>query len=279
LIFLTGGTPVVAKPVCFLIRLFYRILLALAYRIEALLPISFPTGWRLLGLLSAVLLAYVLTTFFFRKKQSAVALSIAVAFSILVIGQYTYRMTEKNCFLVTILGEKKQMVVVVSYQNRTDVIDITGNHRNPELVAAYTTEQGIRRLNALCLTKHAQQMRVAYPETANLEIQQAIVPTDCVLSENTTIAGVTPLQLDEFVLTDPAFSITWQEDMLSIVYGTMAFCIGTSMTEIPQGEWQAVICTSWNPKTDSAPDFLYLKETSIQLRVTQSGTWSLTELR
>jgi hypothetical protein len=188
-------------------------------------------------------------------------------------------MTEKNCFLVTILGEKKQMVVVVSYQNRTDVIDITGNHRNPELVAAYTTEQGIRRLNALCLTKHAQQMRVAYPETANLEIQQAIVPTDCVLSENTTIAGVTPLQLDEFVLTDPAFSITWQEDMLSIVYGTMAFCIGTSMTEIPQGEWQAVICTSWNPKTDSAPDFLYLKETSIQLRVTQSGTWSLTELR
>ena len=131
------------------------------------------------------------------------SLAIVISFGILLAGQAVYRASEQRCFLVTVLGQKQEEVVVVTYAGKTDVIDLTGDHRNPKYVEAYCAEQGITRLNTLCLTKYADQMRIAYPDALwEMPVAETAVPADCWIPADADFMETKPLQTDKFTVED-----------------------------------------------------------------------------
>ena len=82
-IFLTGGVGIIAKPVCFCLKLLYDGMMLLGYGLRTLIPVMFPTGWKQLPLLSSILILFVLTVICFRRNRRTAAASIAVSFGIL----------------------------------------------------------------------------------------------------------------------------------------------------------------------------------------------------
>ena len=105
-----------------------------AYGLRDFIEFLFPTGWKLLPMLCGILLLFVLLIFYTKRSRKAVSLAIVISFGILLAGQAVYRASEQRCFLVTVLGQKQEEVVVVTYAGKTDVIDLTGDHRNPKYV-------------------------------------------------------------------------------------------------------------------------------------------------
>ena len=278
-IFLTGGVGFVAKPICLLLRWLYDLLMLFAYGLRELVPVMFPTGWDMLPILTGLLTAFVLLTFLQKHSRRAVAGSLVLSFVILLVGQMVYRMGERNIFTIAVLGQKQEMVLAVTYQGKTDIIDLTGHHKNPDYVQAYLSERGIRRLDSLCLTKRADQMRIAYPTTLGfVEAEETAVPTDCWIPSDADLMGTVPQQTDALVLRDMQYAITLENGVVEIEYGTLRFCIGTKLSELPEGTWDGVICTAWNGEADVLPEQTYCKETSLCIRVREDGSWNVEEL-
>lgn len=278
LIFLTGGVGFVAKPVCFLLKLLYDLLKLMAYGLRDFIPFLFPTGWKLLPMLCGILLLFVLLIFYTKRSRKAVSLAIVISFGILLAGQAVYRASEQRCFLVTVLGQKQEEVVVVTYAGKTDVIDLTGDHRNPKYVEAYCAEQGITRLNTLCLTKYADQMRIAYPDALwEMPVAETAVPADCWIPADADFMETKPLQTDKFTVEDTQYTLTESDGIVWITFGNLHFCVGTTIQELPDTA-DAVICTRWNGEPDAMLEETYAKEDAVQIRVYPDGSWNVNTL-
>ena len=274
----TSVSVCVAKPVCFLLKLLYDLLKLMAYGLRDFIPFLFPTGWKLLPMLCGILLLFVLLIFYTKRSRKAVSLAIVISFGILLAGQAVYRASEQRCFLVTVLGQKQEEVVVVTYAGKTDVIDLTGDHRNPKYVEAYCAEQGITRLNTLCLTKYADQMRIAYPDTLwEMPVAETAVPADCWIPADADFMGTKPLQTDKFTVEDTQYTLTESDGIVWITFGNLHFCVGTTIQELPDTT-DAVICTRWNGEPDAMPEETYAKEDAVQIRVYPDGSWNVNTL-
>ena len=296
IVFLTGGVGLVLKPAAVLLRLMYRILLLFSYGLQRLVPAMFPTGWKLLPLLVCLLIGFAVLVAFLKKRQRTTAAALAISIALLYAGQTAYQMGERSVFRVTVLGQKKDAVVVIAYQGRTDVIDLTGGYRNPKYVKAWLQSEGIRTLSTLCLTKNADQMRVCYPQTMPLvSAEEAAVPSDCWLPEPVFLMGAEIYQTDLVQITDPLYTVTLADDVLQIQFGNLRFCVGTTLEKLPDGEWNAVICNRWNGGEDTVfpeqtklvlrrqpapedilPPETYVQEEAVQLRVTAFGEVTVT---
>lgn len=278
-IFLTNGVGFVAKPICLLLRWMYDLLMLLAYGLRKLIPTMFSTGWDLLPVLTGILAAFVFLLFVQKHSRRIVAGALVLSFGILLAGQTVYRLGERDIFTIAVLGQKQEMVLVVTYRGKTDVIDLTGHHKNPDYVQAYLSEHGIRRLDSLCLTKRADQMRIAYSETLKfVEAEETAVPITCWIPSDADLMGSLPQQTDALVLQDAQYRVTLENNVVEIMYGTLRFCIGTKLSELPEGTWDGVICTAWNGEEDVLPEQTYCKETSLQIRVREDGSWNAEEL-
>ncbi len=271
-IFLTGGIGLVAKPICMILRLLYRLLMIMGYGLQSLVPTMFPTGWRLLPILVVVLMLFVLLVFFQKHRQRTVSAALAVSFAILLVGQAVYRLGERSVFQVTVMGKGSEMVVAVTYQGRTDILDLTGDHRNPQYVQNYLASNGIRHLNTLCLMKNASQMYVSYPEAlSDVTADEVVVPQNCSILTDEMVMGAAPQHLDAFLLDDTNDTIMVSDKIIQISFGTKQFCIGTSMDTIPSGAWDALICSRWKGDGSQLPEQAYYKTEWMQIRVHPNG--------
>ena len=247
-------------------------------------------------LLVCLLIGFAVLVAFLKKRQRTTAAALAISIVLLYAGQTAYQMGERSVFRVTVLGQKKDAVVVIAYQGRTDVIDLTGGYRNPKYVKAWLQSEGIRTLSTLCLTKNADQMRVCYPQTMPLvSAEEAAVPSDCWLPEPVFLMGAEIYQTDLVQITDPLYTVTLADDVLQIQFGNLRFCVGTTLEKLPDGEWNAVICNRWSGGEDTVfpeqtklvlrrqpapedilPPETYVQEEAVQLRVTASGEVTVT---
>ncbi len=278
-IFLTGGIGLFAKPICFLLKLLYNFMMLLAYGLRDFVPYMFPTGWELLPLLSGILILFVLLIFYAKRNPKSTALSIAVSFVFLIAGQMVYRISEQRCFIIAVLGQKQEEVVLVSYAGKTDVIDLTGDHKNPSYVQAYCTAQGITQLNTLCLTKYADQLRVAYAQTLeDMTALETAVPSNCWIPPERDLLGTKPLQTDSFEVNDTQYRIIESDGVIWITFGNLNFCIGTKIETLPTETIDALICTKWTGEPSEMPEETYWKEDAVQIRVYPDGSWSVEQM-
>ncbi len=270
-IFLTGGAFFISKPIGLLLKLLYQLIMLLAHGLEKLIPVMFPAGWDFLPVLTAILAAVVLLIFLVYRKPRHVALALIVSFGILTGGQTVYQMQENQSFTVTLMGQGDAVTAVIAFQGKTDVIDLSGYRRNAPYVSAYLEDHGISRINTLCLTRRADDLFEAYGSALRyISVEEMAVPENCTLSASAKFSFDKLVQTDAFVIEDILYRTEVENHLLKITYGTLHFCIGASMKEIPEGEWNAVICSSWKGK-ETLPAGVYLKEEVTQLRVTSDG--------
>ncbi|MCD7958771.1 MAG: hypothetical protein LUF89_04480 [Ruminococcus sp.] len=155
---------------------------------------------------------------------------------------------------MTVLGKTGEAVVVLCYQGKIDVIDLTGNYKNPEYIKYFLTDNGVREISTLCLTKRSTQLRVCYEETlAHITATEAVVSTDCHMLEGTTLCSAIPQKSDEFYLNDATYSAAVQDETVQLTYGNLHFCIVTKMSDLPEGEWDAIICLEQETDLESVP--------------------------
>ena len=275
-IFMTGGIGIAAKPICFLLKILYDCWSLLAHGLQRIFPLAFPVGWDLLPLLAAVLLVLVCFVFWVKRRRSFVALSLAASFFLLSVGEAVYTVGRSNKFIIAVLGQEQEMTLLISYQGKTDLIDLTGNHRNPEMAAAYLTRHGIRQLQSVILTKRAPQMRVAYAAALeSIPAAETVVPAACWVPSDSTFLRTKPQNLDAAVIADSLYQITVADGIAESTYGNLHFCIGTKLENLPQEQWNVVLGISWNGNPDDVPENLYQKTQPMELIVSPDGTWTM----
>ncbi len=274
-IFLTGGVGIIAKPLCFLCRLLYRLIMFLSQGLNHLFPWTFPAGWRFLTFLCLILCLFTLTVYFFWKTRRAVAVALVISFICLFMGQITYRLGEKNTFLITILGNNCG-VIVVSYQDSVDVIDITGNHNNPQYLVSYFTQRGCRAVNSFSFQKAPAQMRVLYAETfPDLVAGEIILPTVGYTMADMTVCGAPITLADDYTITDPNYTITVADGAVMIQYGAARFAITSTLNVIPE-DCTAILCATCKVNADDIPIYEYTEP--IQIRADKNGGYRVVEV-
>lgn len=271
-IFLTGGIGWIAEPICGLLRLLYQLIMLLIRGLEHLVPMMFPTGWRLLPVLTLLLCMLVLLTAFLWRKPRIAAMSVAGSFLILTVGQALYQTSARREFVVTLMGQKDAVTAVIQFQGKTDVIDLSGSRDGAYYVQAYLAENGVRRVDSLCLTKRADQLRVTYGDALRyVSIGEMVLPESSVIPAHVSLPCETLVQTDDVIIEDTLYQIKVEDQVLKITYGTLHFCIGSALEKVPNGEWDVLICSSWHGDAASLPEEAYVKDEVTQLRVTASG--------
>jgi len=69
---------------------------------------------------------------------------------------------EYNSLKAAVLGDKSNIVIVVTYQNNTDVIDISGGHKSAQYVRQYLMKSGVKRINSVVLNKRYPSNSLTY---------------------------------------------------------------------------------------------------------------------
>lgn len=277
-VFLTGGLAFFAGPFCFLMRYLYSFMMLFCHGILQIFPRTLPTGWELMPLLVLILLGYVITLLWLRRRQRRTALAIAMSILLLILGQSVYQSLEARRFHLTLCGDTQEGVLILSYGGETDVLDLTGDSDNPAYVERYLSAAGIETLDSLSLTKRSNQMRVAYDDTlSNISVAECAVPSDCLLFERTLCRGATPVQTDSLHLEGTAYTLTQMENGYIVEFSGLRFFVGTVLSALPEEPCDGIFCTEWRGDAGFLENHtVYEKAELIALRVTPSGDMSIT---
>lgn len=103
--------------------------------------------------------------FLFIGRKRVVSLSIAVSMILCSFTMIALDKARKNDMIIAVLGKGNNASVVISYDGKTDIIDLSGHYRSAEYVKKYLSENGISHINMLILTKKSASQDLNY-ETA-----------------------------------------------------------------------------------------------------------------
>ncbi|MBQ8514780.1 MAG: ComEC/Rec2 family competence protein [Ruminococcus sp.] len=182
---------------------------------ELNLPIAYPLGDEALPEITFTLCAALILAFFALRRRRVLygllTLSAAVLFARQIYVQCEFR--EK--LRVAVLGRNAEQVIVISYGGDTHVIDRTGERKNAEHLLKYLTEQGLTRIDTLCIAENVTAMAPVYNEMLHaIDVEQVLTGTGHFLREKDTIC----LQIPE---ADEIHRIETEDYTIEISEGTL----------------------------------------------------------
>jgi len=96
-----------------------------------------------------------------RSRKCTAALA-ALAFGLVFLSSTFYTAERYDRFTVAVLGKGSDAAAVVSFHGRTDVIDLSGDHRTPAYVRKYMMKNGIGSAEVLVLSSKVQSAYSSY---------------------------------------------------------------------------------------------------------------------
>ena len=280
-IFLTGGIGWIAKPICFLLKLLYDAMYLLATGMRSIIPGTFPTGWELLPVITFLLVLFIVYQFLMKRTPRFIAIAISISLLIVNFGQFIWRTGEKEYFVVTALGMKHEMVILIHHANYTDCIDLTGHPKNPEYVKAYVSENGISVLNHVAITARALQMYSKYQKSFQwMPINEYIIPLNCQFSSNRTPINGKLTYSSEWKLEHEKYTLSYKEECLQISYGTYQILVVDQFEgiEIWDSKTNILICNQIQSRKEPTSVSVYQKEKPIQIKIAPNGICTIREI-
>lgn len=135
----------------------------------------FSCGSRRLFTIAILCTAFVIFISAVMKKQKFIALSLAGAVTIFSFSASLYGRSERYKFKIGILGRGSNATVAITYDGRTDIIDLSGHYKNAEYIQKYLASNGISKISSLALTSDIQSQYAAYNESLELVRTETIL--------------------------------------------------------------------------------------------------------
>ena len=150
-----------------------------------------------------------------------VSLSIAVSMILCSFTMIALDKARKNDMIIAVLGKGNNASVVISYDGKTDIIDLSGHYRSAEYVKKYLSENGISHINMLILTKKSASQDLNYETALGFsKINRRFAVNDIqIYSDRLELLGNSRFSMDSgsYIIEYDFFTIKFSKGKISIV--------------------------------------------------------------
>lgn len=223
---LTGGVISLLLPAGILIDL----VMAVSEKLGRLSFSHLPCGTGNEFLISAICVGFVILTAALTRRRRYIALAIAGAVTVFTLSLSVTSLRMHDEFRIAVLGSGNNMAAVISYNGRTDVIDLSGSYKSARYVKKYLLQNGISDVGSLTLTKKCNAQFPQYQSALELmDIDDIFLEHKVSFSEeklhSTSLFG------------DGSVSLVNEDYTLKIAGGTLEIsCFGRSIVIKPAKE-------------------------------------------
>ncbi len=152
------------------------------------------------------------------RSRRLVAVSAAGAVAVFAISSALFERIRRDSFTAAVLGKGTNAAVVITYEGRTDIFDLSGHYKSDEYVQKYLSQNGISEIGTLTLTDSIQSQYSSY--TKELELVKiggifcAGDTGDMLLNEKITSFGENIVNYD-----NGSYSLRYESGRLDIFFG------------------------------------------------------------
>jgi len=146
--------------------------------------------------------------FIFKKRKF---INIIIVCGIVFMSGYNLfqKINSRDILNITFLGKNQNVAVVINYNNNTDIIDLSGHYKSPDYVKKYLSQNHIKSLNNILLTKNRESMLASYKSSLNLNDFKNII----------RYSG------DEIQIKYKNYMFRYRDDILTIVSDGYSVCV------------------------------------------------------
>lgn len=143
-------------------KILIRFVIYLSDKISEIDFISIPRMNGFLPTLFVLAGAVTVCLFLFTGRKRVVSFSMAVSMTLCSFTMIAVDTARKNDMIIAVLGKGNNASVVISYDGKTDIIDLSGHYHSAEYVKKYLSENGISRIDTLILTERTASQDLNY---------------------------------------------------------------------------------------------------------------------
>lgn len=196
-------------------KILIRFVIYLSDKISGIDFISIPRMNGFLPTLFVLAGAVTVCLFLFTGRKRVVSLSMAVSMTLCSFTMIAVDTARKNDMIIAVLGEKNNASVVISYDGKTDIIDLSGHYRSAEYVKKYLSENGISYIDTLILTEKTASQDLNYESALrSFKINNRFAVNDIqIYSERLRL-----LENSCFSMDSGSYIIEYDNKILKVIY-------------------------------------------------------------
>ncbi len=200
---------------------------------------TLPLGLHTLPKIAAVLTVMVFLGFLVRRNCSVVYAFLGFSMIMLTVAQSVGTSQREKLLRMYVLGQDAQQLVVVTFGGRTDVIDLTGDYKNPTYLRVFLEKNGISRIDMLYLCENAASLQTAYDSAlSGGTVMSAAADTQCSVGE---ICGAPVQKASALRLTCDMYTLYAEDGQLSFAAGDSRIFIEKSSVLTIREEYDYII--------------------------------------
>lgn len=260
--FLLYMADIFIKPVIFISNLISSVEFLHIPRMDGIFPVLL----MLAGIITVCLYLY-------KANRRIVCISIAVSLFVFSFSaEISGKMREYNV-IVAVLGRNNNAVAVISHKGTTNIIDLNGHYRSAEYVSKYLAVNGLSA-DTLILTENVASQDIVY-ET---ELQSFSVSRRFAVKSNEIYDRFELLNESGFTLDTGVYTISYNEDMMSVCYGDCEVNFSQAKENIHTGGL-AVYYGNITKKTNVYDDSIYLENmNNFEIILSSNGKYIIRRL-
>ena len=227
IIFIVTGGVISFLPVAdFLIKL----VLFMTDKISKMDMAFFSCGSRALGVIVfGCAFVLLLVQIVFGKRRYTAICTVAVC-GVMFIGATAYGMIRRDKFLIAILGQDDNVAVVLTYKDKTEIIDISGHYKSASYVRKYMMENGLSKVDNVVLTSHIYSQYTTYLNALEyIDINGWLVNGNVQLFNENQIVSFGDTG---YKICNDNYDVEYLNGILSISFGTNEFCLDISENDM-----------------------------------------------
>ncbi len=158
------------------------------------------------------------------RSRRFVAISAAVAVAVFALSSALFEKIRHDSFTIAVLGKGTNAAVVVTYEGRTDIFDLSGHYKSDEYVQKYLSQNGISEISILTLTDSIQSQYSSF--TKELELVKiggifcAGDTGDMLLNDKITSFGENTVHYN-----NGSYSLEYKSGRLDIFFGQRSISV------------------------------------------------------
>lgn len=217
----------------------------------------------------------IICLFLFKGGKRLLTVSISLTSVICCVLIVISAKIRNENMIVAVLGNRNNCVVAVSYDGRTDIIDLSGHYRSAEYVRKYLSENGINKINSLILTNDTASQDIIY-ET---NLQPFTVGERFAVKNIDIYNGRLKLLGDSGFTSDSGdYSIRYYDDVLSVDYNECEINFSLAMDNV-QTDGLSVYYGNITKNTEVYEDGIYLDEiNNFEIILSADGQYKMRSL-
>lgn len=184
-----------------------------------------PTGYSILIYILIICAIMCILSYGIFKDVKRLIIIMLESILIFIISLSVVKCVEDNTLKISIMGNSKYQVMIISYHNDVNIIDFSKNYNTSTYVQKYLKQYGNNKISSITFFKKAYQSMVMYDiQLKDYSVNTINVPMGTNIRTDCTILGTSPIQQN---LTDSKL-VYYYGDFIITVYDNKSFEISSN---------------------------------------------------